>query len=216
MVSVAEKESAPNQRYIVNDEIAKLQDPLTDLSLWIISKGRVYDLILGDDTSARIPTLVLGKVLNAHNDRMGNPHANIRFVKGLYAEAEFNCVLETLPSKPHSALLVTEYVVTGDTIRKFNRLLTERGINYDLAVVALANKYCIRNNNYTNLFYFRGKQELPPLIYRKPQLTGLSLYGKYGKPTPVRGLTVGERDKILRARQDIKILAERIIADFRK
>lgn len=59
------------QTPIRHEVIAEIEENAAKVLDKIISRGIHYDLIIGDDTSGRIPTLILSRVINENYKRKG-------------------------------------------------------------------------------------------------------------------------------------------------
>jgi|SRR3989344_452810 len=107
-----------------------------------------YACILGDDKSSRIPALVLGRAINTIYKSRHEPAAPVLFVDPAHYTAtmlktdsqqteKFNNQFREL-TKSHGVetgtkvLLVTDFVRTGNTIRSFENLCREAGLNVEI------------------------------------------------------------------------------------
>lgn len=99
-----------------NPEIREIEEPMEELVDLMAPeiRGQVYDLIIGDDTSGRIPTLVMRRVINAFRDTP----ALTAFVK---LPGAFYRTREMLQREEgvRRALFVTEYISKGSKLSLF-------------------------------------------------------------------------------------------------
>ncbi len=76
-----------------------------------------YDLVVGEDTSGRLPSLVYWRIVNARRKEIGLPPAAIRFVSG---RSEYSLLEHEIPQASTDdarALVVTEFVCSGGSVR---------------------------------------------------------------------------------------------------
>ena len=132
--------------------IERLKDPIQEIIQQLmkeIDEGK-YRVLVGDDASGRIPTLIMANVINALYERNGYPHPFIRFVAGstfLYDQE----VLDEKQQKithhmgtfniekkdEHRALVITDTIDSGASVRMMMNSLKESGIMADVAAVSV-------------------------------------------------------------------------------
>lgn len=102
-------------------------------------------MIIGDDTSARIPTLIIVKVLNAWYKSQNLEPADVRFAYGKPGQAETDVasVFEHIKAVPAKVLLATEHIESGEHIAYLAGALDRRGVNFDIASL-----YILRSEEY--------------------------------------------------------------------
>ena len=124
-------------------ELESLIFPLIEKLKENIDKGE-YDMLIGDDASGRIPTLVLRGIINVRNRKLhpelkpSEAETKTRFVAGGRVEndKELKSALEKLKLEvKKKALVVTEYIHTGKSIKRFSNILKELGIPFDIATL---------------------------------------------------------------------------------
>ncbi|MGC8460850.1 MAG: hypothetical protein ACP5OR_03265 [Candidatus Dormibacteria bacterium] len=103
-----------------------------------------YGCILGDDTSGRIPTLVLARTINLYRTRKGLPKLPVYFLQGASADDEIPALEKQYALRQQSLraatadkriLVVTEGLTSGSSISRLGRLLQRDGMSFDLAVL---------------------------------------------------------------------------------
>jgi len=200
-------------------EIAELEKPLQRIIEGILRSGNTYDLIIGDDTSGRIPTLVLGKFLNYHYRASGRSPIPIRFVGGGrfstdLRSGELEVIRTRMNYQPIRALLVTDYIDCGSTARDFGNYFKANDISYDVASIALRmNESVYRETKVLpNGVDFYFGESYDPTIHKKPYLTGLNRARTLGERVIRDGPAFGR--KVREARQDVNVLVQRLISHF--
>lgn len=210
-----------NEKEIRFLEIAALETPLKTIIDDIQKDGTTYDLIIGDDTSGRIPTLIVSKVLNRLNERKGFEPISVRFagghrLKDYLREHEMDVILRRIENKPKRILLVTDYVKSGRTIKDFADFFTVREINYDVACITLDNEeeyYRKKGRLPAGINFYCGEQcHSAPYIWDEARLTGLKRRSTL-KTRVIRDGASFDR-KVKEAREDVNILAQRLIDHF--
>jgi hypothetical protein len=94
-----------------------------------------YDMLIGDDASGRIPTLILRGIIN---ERSGGPEIRTRFVAGgqLRSSAELKDTIRKIkPEIEKKALIVTEYISSGKSMEQLSNILKELEISFDIATL---------------------------------------------------------------------------------
>lgn len=102
-----------------------------------------YDTILSDDSSGRLVSLLLRKIINKQRKKSGKEGIKTNFLntgRALESIETFEAVKKFLLSKKDlgKILIVTEYIETGGSMSRFLKLLEEINIkNYDVATVSI-------------------------------------------------------------------------------
>jgi hypothetical protein len=151
-----------------------------------------YQMIIGDDASGRLPTLLIAKVIRSVCEAYGNAMPAVRFVAGTksYDEgrshSEFaakksavdDYVDELINKDPNirRVLLVTDTIASGRSLVPLTTALRQHGIDPD--IVALTD-VSMMHGDYDRLLPSRiviGETQIaePPRIYRKPNLSGVT------------------------------------------
>ncbi len=128
------------------DEIGKLElgigTLLKELRPYLLNDE--YGCILGDDTSGRIPALVLSRAINLYRTRNGLPKLPVYFIQGASSDEELPA-LEAAYSRRKASLkrssgdrrilVATEGLTSGSSIARLGQLLQRDGMTFDLAVL---------------------------------------------------------------------------------
>lgn len=122
---------------IKHEEIGHLEEPMKKIFKELlpnIEKGD-YDLIIGIDASGRIPTLIVGKLINYVYAKKGNEFPKTRFLAGSgkkeSAEEQIN---KWNPQK--KVLIVEDTILSGSSIKFLANILKEKGIHFDIASIS--------------------------------------------------------------------------------
>lgn len=212
-----------------------MREPIENILLALkdtIEKGE-YQLIIGDDASGRIPTLVFHKILTALYQKYHYPKPHTRFFAGEsynFGQKKFEeemvgqikqRLLEYIREygEPKRVLVVTEAIVQGRRLHAPALALKKAGLPFDIATIGLVSvedKKVLEDKLGAKIFEGMNKN---PMIYNAKKLSGVEkdysrqedlrpmLYTK-----PVKGS--GERKN--EARKDTKILAEELIEWYGK
>ncbi|MCL6096147.1 MAG: hypothetical protein M1444_00475 [Patescibacteria group bacterium] len=205
-------QTSVEEAQVTHSVIAELEEPITNIIGDILRNGKTYDLIVGDDTSGRIPTLILGKALNRIRENRGQKPVPIRFVSGDLVAVELAPVIGKLDNHPNRALLVTDYLSTGKTLGRFASFFTLGDIDFDVATLTIlySEEYYSDLINEDSTLYI-GRKGDHPQIWGKPMLTGF--YSHVGaKERAIRYASTSE--SLRQARADVAILADRISRKF--
>lgn len=115
-------------------ESKELREMLASTTLAVLNDAEKFTTIVGEDTSGRIPALIIGKAINIVRERKGLPKARRVFVSG----RTYNDV------DPHyqafgdddKALLITEFISSGGSVAAASRALSRAGFKHvDVAAI---------------------------------------------------------------------------------
>lgn len=212
---------------IQNPEIEELRQPVQNLLRQLapnINTG-AYAVILGEDASGRIPTLIFRKVIGEIYQRLGlsQPYPETHFFASYCPPAQevssqFKTYLErgNIPQKAQGkrVLIVTEQITSGDHMKPYLQCLRDSkvGIYRDVATTgASRSSYFSKDGKFKDLLQatiFSGRRSLLPGIYDNHLLAGVE---KNTSPPTLFAhlLPVPER---LQARQDVEITAGKLVS----
>ncbi|MDE1970662.1 MAG: hypothetical protein KGI50_03755 [Patescibacteria group bacterium] len=187
------KEKTQESRAMIS-MIAALREPMEKLLEQLrpyLEKGE-YQLIVGDDTSGRIPTLIFRRVIQAIYEEKGYPSPKTIFLVGRrpainYKKQDMTIeyVKHILPelkksqkstNTPLKALIVTEAVASGNSVEFLSELLRGAGIMSDVAALG-------RDDPARSVQYFENKlgggrffygEDGTPSIFHKSYLSGVT------------------------------------------
>ncbi len=167
--------------------IGELHAPLRNIFVQLhehIDKGD-YQLIIGDDASGRTPTLIVEKALKKISQTRGLPEPKVLFFAGSRAmemakeiKAKKEGIVKEIDRAERNwkkdwdhtrALIVTDTIGTGVSLKPLCDALKEYNISYDIATIGLM-------GNRETLGKFLGGRVVDgdssrsiPLIYSSPQ-----------------------------------------------
>lgn len=111
-------------------------------------RGKVldYDSIIGDDISGRLPTLIIGKLVNRKRRELGKNPVPVLFIAGgksknIWGEKQREGVTGFLKDRKsdigHKTLISTEYISSGKGVSWVLEALKDLGIDYDVSAVSI-------------------------------------------------------------------------------
>jgi hypothetical protein len=222
------------------ESLRELQEPIRNIVERLqkeIDSG-VYDTLISDDASGRLPTIAFREIISQRIDAK-NPNLTSEekrdalktfFIAGGRQMANKEALAEFLqrikPDVKRRALLVTEYISTGESLKRVMTLLDKAGILYDVAAVMAGHS----EQDYKSLFSdsthmhrlaigATGRQE--PEIYNAAGLSGVykPLFEKGAHPLryvgseyePLNDEALGEERQ--KAREDVHTLAQEVLKE---
>ena len=138
-----------------------------------------YDTILSDEVSGRIPSLLLGNILEKVREREGKKEPNTYFISaGRHADPRIESYVDKFIKKKKNkfgkTLLVTEFIDTGNSIEKITNILTEQDVDFNIASVSISEKLREATKK-TNL----SKESIKKLrVGKEESYIGLEFYAK--------------------------------------
>jgi len=92
----------------------ELREMIASTALAVLDDADKFTTIVGEDTSGRIPALIIGKAVNILRERQGLPRARRVFLSGRIAR--HNIPSYDALGVDDNALLVTEYINSGNSV----------------------------------------------------------------------------------------------------
>lgn len=190
-----------------------------------------YDLLLGDDTSGRLPTLVFRNVVKDIYGKRGSTEPKTAFVQGgrNVKGEELLRQLVALQGRYQQGdgkkiLLVTEYISSGGSLKRITDHLKNNGLGFDVATTYVNGSYP-DGTDYAQIYkkdlelpegtnVFIGEVAPygePPPIYRKASLTGLHPATNWNPYVFALRLDRYTSQDAIDARHDVKVLSQKII-----
>ncbi len=128
------------------EEVDAIQNGMSRVlkQIWPAVEAGEFGVIVGDDTSGRIPALILSKVVNTWNREHGRPRIPVVFVPGTNKEEYRDALQQAFDKRRHllrnvdrssRALIVTEGITSGHSIASIGNLLQEEGFSWDVAAL---------------------------------------------------------------------------------
>jgi len=177
-----------------------------------------YDTILSDDTSGRLVSLVLRQVINEARRKEGADEGEVKtyfLAVGRHDRAEiFGKVRDFLVSKKDEikkALMVTEHIATGDSIKKLIDIAEAAGIDFDLAALSVQTAPAGYNDKISKRLYYGSKFSMSGLAFygnSKKAYSGIEKdTNSSNSPHPTKRSPSSPKD-ITAARRDAEKLAK--------
>ncbi|MDO8659898.1 MAG: hypothetical protein Q7K54_04870 [Candidatus Parcubacteria bacterium] len=173
-------------------------------------KLSTYNTILSDDTSGRLISLVLRKVINEARKRKGLNSVDTYFLASgrhnrIDATQAIKNFLEKKKQKISKALVVTDHIETGQSIGKLVDTLESLSINFDIATLSSVGAY---HNKITNRLY-QGKSDskIGTHFYNQWRLVDVEKVTSSPHPTKIQN---SDSEEIKNARKDVDNLAEEL------
>ncbi|MBI5045555.1 MAG: hypothetical protein HZC14_00920 [Candidatus Niyogibacteria bacterium] len=185
------------------EAIKQLEWPATSLVDQLKDKidNDEYDILIGDDASGRVPTLILRSVINErkHQSHADKPpkenEISTKFIAGgriftVENDAAVSDFFKQIrPQTKKKALLVTEYMAAGKGVDRLARILNEVGMDFDVAAFSSTSSfeyYKLHRANLKDHELFIGVDSVdPPLIYAQSSLSGVTKKTKLTGYDPV-------------------------------
>lgn len=191
-----------------------------------------YGMIVGDDTSGRLPALAIKGVADFVSETYGKKKPDLIFLQPSIRVHPADVVKQfnkrVLPKvdelKGKRVLIVSDYIASGKTIRRIINQMNEVGIKFDIAALAVVKVWDSQTRSYTAPFGLKGgllfdghEREIypgdpvpsAPQIWLNNQLSGLSS-ADYDKPVGVLSGSDNRQD-VSAARRDVKRLITRTV-----
>ncbi len=227
------------KRMIFSSAIRELEEPLFSLLTQLRERldQDIYGYLIGDHFSGHFPSIAMAIAINKLRIREGRSSIPLFFVIGT-GNSYYACSMEaqlqqklTRIKKVHQskrALLVTDVIDEGSTIRQFHDILTRNEIAFDVATVQAMHRVYKPGNlefseEYRDVFqgveavFFAGDEGLVlPKIYGDYQSIGI-YKGVSSKFVIEKYPLVPElRESAKNALFDTHLLADRLVERFAK
>lgn len=247
ILSDEEKPRETLEEKLENDRkaIEQLKSPIQRLLVEIEKGGEKYGLIIGDDVSGRIPTLILGKVIEEIYEDNKHTKPKIIFLAG--SHSGFHYEVDEKKQKRKSSkildylnkiglkegkrvLISTEVIAYGNALKPLCDALTQKGIKFDIATVGfhppfyynneIIKKYQKETDDYLGGKIFYGMIKTPDLYDRK-ETSGVKKNPKKVLSEPATRFFLGKfkdekkQERLVEARKTADSVAKEIIDELR-
>lgn len=227
---------------VVFEEVAELELPIKIIIEKIQSRIEAgeYGLIIGDDASGRIPTLILGNFIKKISEQRGLYKPNIIFIPGklrsrIFGRDNDRKELEEYVGKfgadrDKRILIVTDTILTGDSLKTLVSVLHKIGFICDIATIGvetdeedsedlLDRDFNLEHAEIISGEYYTEDSVMPntPKIYREKTLSGVTKKTGQTKSTTIKSGESYEdekemiQDQINQARKDANIVVGHLI-----
>ncbi len=153
----------------------------------LVPLAKEIEIIVGDDASGRLPSLLIKHSLDAVRQKMGLPPIPIRFIASGRSTGEqteaVRHYLEEHKSELASAVIVTEFMSSGESMAELVRMF--RGLDLEPIVAAVS----IGGEPE----FYREKIQAK-IIYGQIGQAGLDFYGSKSRPFSGVNKKMGARD----------------------
>lgn len=236
-----EQELVKTENEIKLDErVAELELPIKIIIEKIRSRieNGEYGLIIGDDASGRIPTLILGNFIKTISEQRGLGKPNIIFIPGKLASSVLwgsndRKVLEKHvgkfgATKDKRILIVTDTVLSGNSLKKLVELLHEMEFVCDIATIGVETDeedLLDRDFNLQHSEVISGEYQTEhsffintPKIYQEKTLSGVTKKRGQTKSTTIKSTESDKdekemiQDQINQARKDAGVVTDHLIS----
>lgn len=179
-----------------------------------------YGIIVGDDTSGRVPTLAVKGVSDYISEKVGAEKVPTVFLQAGTKVNDEDIVEQlkarVLPSKDKlggkKALIVTEYIQSGKSINRLMNIFSTHGVSFDVVSISVSSELDLAKLNMPE-----GSKlvlgEITPYsqsFWKRPELSGLSR--KVDSSASVQRIKDNPyvRDRVVRVRQDLPLLVKNV------
>lgn len=230
-----------SEKEIQFEEIAELESPIKIIIERIKSKieNGEYGLIIGDDASGRVPALILGNFIREVHGKNEHVKPNIIFIPGKirtnsidYFEEEDAKYLEDYiekkgATKDKRILIVTDTVMSGNSLKTLVRRLKKVGYACDIATIGVEEpmrSFVERKINLGNTKIISGKynngevdSKHTPKLYDSHELSGVKKEPGGYTSASLKDMYRTDRkrqeiqDKINKTREDGKVLTDKLL-----
>lgn len=228
------KEKSSAETEYKHEEIEAIRKPFFSLveKLKENIDAETYDVLIGDDASGRIPTVALRnlmaeKMRQAHPDM--SPEEDREMLKAYFiAGGKINTNTEKLeeffakikPTIKKRALFVTEYIATGESMKRIGEIMEKVQVPFDIATLGfVVDQYAQREEEIKNFLIkhkiFSGEYTIPPAapdIYGAHNLAGVEKdpfqEGAHAEPY----FSAGRFNRRIESRDDVKKLSDEATA----
>lgn len=232
------EEVVVNQEKYETLDIPTIEKPLRVLvgQLKNNFENGTYALLIGDDTSGRIPTLIMKNVSDVVTQKRGLPILPTVFVQaGRYLNDEqVQKQIEDLRIRYGStmqgkkALLITDYIRSGGTLKRLAEIFSENNLRFDVATLDTdQSEEEYRQQGIispdTNVFSGNsGAEHRQPVIWRHSGLVGIEPHSESsinrGGGLKIEGLRLKKsptaRTLMGEARRDAKRISAKLIQEL--
>lgn len=181
-----------------------------------------YDTIISDDVSGRLASLFLRQVINNKKTQLGRKAVKTYFISGghHYNKEVYKNIEDFIVGKKASvnkALLVTEYIETGNSINSIVEILQRQNISFDVASVSVSNfifqpgNQAKLKNLLQRLKYGTVSEAGLVFHYHKHSFAGVAKDKEKGSVHPVRTFSpYFSQETLAKTREIMSLMAEEI------
>lgn len=229
------KEKSSTETGYKHEEIESIRKPFFSLveKLKEDIDAETYDVLIGDDASGRIPTVALRNLMaermrQAHPDM--SPEEDREMLKTYFIAGgaidtntakleEFFAKIK--PTVKNRVLFVTEYIASGESVRRIGEMLEEKNIPFDIATLGFAIDERNERAEKDKFFLVRHKiftgeytgPKTAPKIYAEYKLAGVKKV-PFQESAHAEPYFAGVRyySRHIESRDDVKKLSDETVA----
>ncbi|MBT6691200.1 hypothetical protein HOB10_02630 [Candidatus Parcubacteria bacterium] len=233
---IEKPENTSSEDFKVQEIIEELRDPLSKIIEQVLEKIKQgkYGLIIGDDASGRIPTIILSRFMNKVSNHLNTAKPKVGFFTGSSGltskqiESKKEAIKESVDKSDvdlgddNEVLVVTDTVATGASVAPIFQALKEMGVNTEVATIGIDNgsgvfadtplKQKANVERILGVKIYHGQEGTPDVFYKdKGKLSGVEknpedLHAHVYKPEP---------EMVIAARKYAEELADELFAEFK-
>lgn len=182
-------------------------------------KNNEYDTVIAEDASGRIPGLIMYEFFKKVAEKENKPIPQIYFMAGSFNAKNIenkrkitNEYIKDTALKNHNLdkkiLVVTEYIMTGNSLKPITDGLKEQNINYDILTLGLSKEHWHMDAIRDKLGNVSAAlREIPKSIFRREDLSGVI---KNEDEVVSKKSTTADQAVVNHIRKEIHIVAENL------
>ncbi|PIR85368.1 hypothetical protein COU15_00895 [Candidatus Kaiserbacteria bacterium CG10_big_fil_rev_8_21_14_0_10_45_20] len=185
-----------------------------------------YDSVISDESSARLPSLILWKIINKKRKAEGKKAIRLYFLSGARfresREVKTKPLLDFLKAHKKEigthTLLSTEYISSGRTVQFFGDILKRSNVAYTVASVSVSPMFLplsfykgktSENNFFKGIAYGKSSSKDPKVT--GSNANGVIKFPRDPSPHPRLPYSTGwveDREQVVLARKDIRHIVD--------
>jgi len=187
-------------------------------------KNNEYATLIAEDASGRIPGLIMYELLRKVAERDQKTLPEIYFMAGSFSAKDMesknkltNNYLDSVVLKKHNpnkkVLVVTEYIMEGNSLKPITDGLKKQAINYDVLSIGLSvnawSTIQAKREKLGNVA--NAKREIPGSIFRREDLSGVV---KNPDEMLSKKSITADQLTINQIRKEVHIVADKLYSDI--
>ena len=180
-----------------------------------------YGIVVGDDTSARLPTLVVRGFAGFVSEKKGIRKPSTVFLQAgnkvtdedLASQFEDRIVSQSKGIEGKKALIITEYIFRGNVLKRLTGMFKAHALPFDVVALRIFDDFDPTKLALpeSSLLIIGDISSHGPSIWNRPDLTGLNrVSNSTDKVTVIKGNSYTRR-RVEQARADVDLLVKEII-----
>lgn len=191
----------------------EIREIIASTTFPVLDDAEKFTTIVGEDTSGRIPALIMGKAINIVRQKQGLQPARRVFLSGRILEDDLPDFCGNGPDD--KALLITEYICSGKSARRSIAALRRAG--FESPNIAVLDRAALSNSDVdVDTFYMGDRQSYTgpadSHLYRVDKAQKGVFKGYSDRHARVARLNVAQRKLLNHTRADIDHFAHELVA----